>query len=451
VGSGAKSPAKLASFAYDWVGGDIHGLSAYAGTLYGYVPEISDVVTALDKKVGQIVGDAGWTGSAASAFTKNWEHDAAGANALGVVITSAGDIVDQLAVDLAKIENALEQAADLTTAHGVPVGADGKGPQVCYADQTKEQWRLGYESFWQQCIQAAQQARVQAAGALQKVYGEIAPPAPGQQGVTPSDANTLSDYLRGFWALPTEYSKFVRNQIPGLRSEVAQAKALWIAARDARPSPRESMPADVKQALHDARGELSSAQRDLQLARNNENVVSKVLGVRLSDLPGLGNVADGLGQAGFLGKLAKFGLDFPVIDVAAAGVSTVLNAQDDMSKGIPWYEAYPGEAASNIGGIAAGIGAGSLVTTGVAAGATALGIAGAPVIGVAAGVAVGGVVAIGVGDFGHNLIQENWGADWQQHGAVMGTLDGIGDSAVKTGQDMGHMATDIWHGITSIF
>ena len=30
---GAKSPSALAPFAHDWVGGDIHGLSAYAGTL----------------------------------------------------------------------------------------------------------------------------------------------------------------------------------------------------------------------------------------------------------------------------------------------------------------------------------------------------------------------------------------------------------------------------------
>ena len=35
--SGAKSPSALTPFAYDWIGGDIHGLSAYSGTLYGGV------------------------------------------------------------------------------------------------------------------------------------------------------------------------------------------------------------------------------------------------------------------------------------------------------------------------------------------------------------------------------------------------------------------------------
>lgn len=33
----------------------------------------------------------------------------------------------------------------------------------------------------------------------------------------------------------------------------------------------------------------------------------------------------------------------------------------------------------------------------------------------------------------------------------MGIVDGVGDSAVKTGKDLGHMATSVWHGITSIF
>jgi hypothetical protein len=70
----AKTLAPLAPFAYDWVGGNIHGLAAFAGTLYGYAPQIEDVITALNQKVSQIVGDAGWRGAAASAFTANWEQ-----------------------------------------------------------------------------------------------------------------------------------------------------------------------------------------------------------------------------------------------------------------------------------------------------------------------------------------------------------------------------------------
>ena len=62
-----KSLTPLASFSYNWVGGDIHGLANFAGTMYGYIPKYEDVIKALNSKVGQIVGDAGWTGNAASA------------------------------------------------------------------------------------------------------------------------------------------------------------------------------------------------------------------------------------------------------------------------------------------------------------------------------------------------------------------------------------------------
>ena len=55
-----KSLAPLAPFAHEWVGGDIHGLANFAATLYGYIPKYEDVITALNKKVSQIVGDAGW-------------------------------------------------------------------------------------------------------------------------------------------------------------------------------------------------------------------------------------------------------------------------------------------------------------------------------------------------------------------------------------------------------
>ena len=177
-----KSLLPLASFAHEWVGGDIHGLGAFAGALYGYVPEMEDVVTALNKKVGQIVTDAGWQGSAASAFTSNWETISAQVNAIGLVVIQTGSIVDQLAQDLSKIENALENAAGQTAAHGVQIGGDGQPPQVCYTNKTQEDWRLGYDSFYQQARADAQNARVSAAGALLKISHAITSGKPAKSG-----------------------------------------------------------------------------------------------------------------------------------------------------------------------------------------------------------------------------------------------------------------------------
>jgi hypothetical protein len=47
----AGAPPALASFAFDWVGGDIHGLAGLAATLNGYLPKLDDVVGVLDAKV----------------------------------------------------------------------------------------------------------------------------------------------------------------------------------------------------------------------------------------------------------------------------------------------------------------------------------------------------------------------------------------------------------------
>jgi hypothetical protein len=58
------------------------------------------------------------------------------------VIIQTGSIVDGLAVNLSKIENALEQAADKAAAHGVQLGSNGQPPEACYANQTQEDWRV---------------------------------------------------------------------------------------------------------------------------------------------------------------------------------------------------------------------------------------------------------------------------------------------------------------------
>ncbi len=166
--AGAKSPSTLPLFHDNWVGGNIHGLSALAGTLYRYAPEITGVSTALDKKVGQIAGDGTGTG-------------------LALAVESTAVIVDTLALNLARVENALEQAADTVRAHGVPVGPDGKVPQVCLSNPAAEQWRVSCQSYWQHCMDAARQARVQAASDLQKTYSDVGPDHGGtRQTATPS-------------------------------------------------------------------------------------------------------------------------------------------------------------------------------------------------------------------------------------------------------------------------
>ena len=451
TGLAGKAPTRLMPFAYDWVGGDIHGLSSLAGTLYGYPPRMADVVTALDKKVSQIVGDAGWQGSAATSFSSHWELAAAETNAVGLTIIDAGDIVNQLAVDLAKIENALESAADQAAAHGVTVGSNGQPPQARYANATQEDWRLGYGSFYQQCLASAQDARVQAAGALQSLYGVMSGQGgldvPGKVG----EGSTVADYLADLLATPSAYASQVAEKVTSLTEAANKAKQAWLAAQAAARQADGRfgvMPDDVKQGLKDARTRLASVQGDLTVAQSHENAFTKVFDTRASDLPGLGKLADGLADDSILLKA----LDVPVVDVLAGGVTTWVNASQDEQHGVPGWLAYPLETGNTVGQPG-----GRTAVAGLVGGAVAgLSVAGAPVLGVAVGVAVGGVVAYGVGDYVHNYI-EDFGQQWHQHG-VLGIVTDFGAAGVGTWDDtkqlvgdIGGAAKSVWHGITSLF
>ena len=339
MGAGAKSPSALAPFAHNWVGGNIHGLSAYAGTLYGYVPKLSDVATALDKKVSQIVGDAGWKGSAAAAFSKAWQHDATGATALAVMISAAGDIVNTLAVNLASIESALEAAADTTTAHGVPIGASGQPPQECFADATKESWRVSYQSFWNQSMLLAATARSQAAAALAQL-GTAATEGGEDAGLGKGDYTALFDTLAGFFGAQTRYRAYVEGKLPGLKKSIS--KAITDAREEARQADGRFGPwsDEGKQNFGDAKSTLSSVQDDLAAAEKTENPFTKAWGFSPSDISSVGTKLEGLDGAG--GGLARFAGDIPFVDIAAAGASTYFGAQDDMAKGVPGLRRLPG-------------------------------------------------------------------------------------------------------------
>lgn len=449
MGAGAKSPSPLAPVAHDWIGGDIQGLSAFAGTLYGYVPQIADVATALNTKVTRIVADAGWQGPAASAFTKAWERDSAGAAGLGLMLSLAGDVVNTLAVNLANIESALEEAADMAIAHGVPVGGGGEPPQVCYADPAKESWRLSYQSFWNKCMLAASTARTEAAGALQTLCGAAAGDGE-EKGLGNADWTPLFDALAGFFGAQTRYRAYVESKLPGVKQARDQARI------DAREEARQAdgrfgkWTNEGHENFADAKTRLSSVEDSLAEARSAETPFSKVWGFSPGDIPSVASKVDGLGG---LSDAARFAADIPFVDIAAAGAATYFGAQDDMEHGVPWYTAYPAEAGGNITAVAAGGVVGGLAMEGAAVGLGALGATGLGVSLAAggAGVLAGGIVAYGVGDFAHNLILENWGDDIHQHGVIAGVGIGMGDSAVNTGKDFAKLGKGIAHGAESLW
>jgi uncharacterized protein YukE len=434
----------LAPFSYDWVGGNINGLAALAGTLYGYIPQFEDVITALDSKVSQIAGDAGWRGAAAEAFTGNWEQISAQTTAIGLVIVQAGSIVDELAVNLSEIENALECAAEETMVHGVAIESDGQPTPQCYANQTVEDWRVDYSFFYQQCKAAAENARVHAAGSLQNLFdamtsrgpvrsgGKRASSDPEGLGTKLGEGTTIADLLLDLIATKTAYSNTVAKEVDALASERALAvKALRTAQAAAREANGRfgKPPADVKENLRDVEAKLNAEKSALAEAEENENALSKIFGTRLRDLPGLkgSSAIEGLDD----GSVLDGAFDLPVVDVVAGGIATVINAQEDEKQGIPGYVAYPAEAGAST----------AAITAGTMAGAVVAGVVDLPVLGVAAGIAACAVVAYGVGDYLHNLI-ETYG---NQQLAIAQTDGDIR----QMGKDIGHLAQRAWGKIES--
>ena len=53
------SPSSLAPFSFNWINGDIHGLSALASALYGFSAKSEQPVSVLTHTVDRLVSDSG--------------------------------------------------------------------------------------------------------------------------------------------------------------------------------------------------------------------------------------------------------------------------------------------------------------------------------------------------------------------------------------------------------
>jgi uncharacterized protein YukE len=154
-----KEPAALPPFSQDWIGGDIRGLSSFAGTMYDYAQKIGNVAAALDKQVTRIIGDAHWKGTAEQAFLTAWDKDTVAAQKLSQFASAVGQDVDDLALNLAMIEHKLEIAA--STLH-VKVSVKNGVLELNGARQQVTE----FGNYITENVTAAQNERNQAAAAI---------------------------------------------------------------------------------------------------------------------------------------------------------------------------------------------------------------------------------------------------------------------------------------------
>jgi hypothetical protein len=156
--------------AEDWVGRDIGGLRALASTLSGFAAQMraarhSDPVTAA---------------------------------ALAAVIGQTAGILDVLAVDLAKIQSALNDEAYVASRYGVTIGTDGRPPPVSArpaADAvaaSARNWALAYRQFYELAMARARQARQRAATQLTILFAQLEPSAPALAKALPATNEAVS-------------------------------------------------------------------------------------------------------------------------------------------------------------------------------------------------------------------------------------------------------------------
>ncbi len=487
--------APLAPFSHDWVGGNIAGLAALASTLYGYTPKMNAVADTLDSQVHTLVGAASWQGAAASSFSAAWGRDSQVARALGLATDQVAGIVDWLAVNLSALESELEAVAAEAATHGVAIGPNGMPPEVCFGPPQNAQqadmreWADAYQKYYAEVMEQAQQVRNTAASALSATGRQIVgvhstttggtKSTHGGGGMDADDDLTVGDLLGDLMAAPAAASRTAAATLKSARASLLSAKAA-ILKLQSEEGAGVIVPDDMLKNLKTSMSSVLTDKDALAAAERSNNVVFQTLDTRVRDVTDdvnsllarlrasnaptaaapEANGADGAdgadGVDSVLSNLAEFGKDIPVLDVLAAGVGTYLGTKDAMADGQPLDEALPEQVGVNIaslgagalvGGSVAGAVAGTTVVSGLAVGGLAIGGA----VAAGTGVLVGGIVAVGVGDFATHLFQENWSGDIHNYGVVLGVEYGVGHSLVETGDDFGHLASDIGHTVSHLW
>jgi hypothetical protein len=433
--AGVRSPLPLPAFSYEWVGGDILGLSVLAGQCYQVVPQVTGVDSALSGQVSRLVSDGGWKGAAASAFSSAWDKDSVAGRQLAGSWENIGAVVDDLAVELAALEHALEEAAREAEAQGVGIDLAGQvapeisGPVTGAAAQAAaNRMKVAgeYDDFRQATLERATAARAAAASKLSSIAAAMLPARKGRdwgQGVD------VADGLRGLWAIPTLYRQGLERELPGLEQNVAAAERSamqeLIQARKLLGNAAR-LSNDAKANLKTAFDEENAVEDKLASIENLETTSSKLAAGDADGIAGLGDSADGLTA---LGQGLVRG-----IPVAGTAVAAGVTIYQDREQGESWDHSIADGVVSS----------GAALGAAVVAGAFVAGFVGtSEVWAVGAAVLASSVAAVGVGYFVHNMFQENWSADFHRYGVLDGTVHGVADSYDKTRHDMAHLADDI--------
>ena len=426
----------------NWIGGDFTGLLHMGSTLSGAVEELEGVVKPLSSGADGLVGAAGWQGEASESFRAAWTEDATTAGGLADLIGAVGKTLTDLGTTLSTLNDALYNASQTAAQNGIKVGADGSPPASIVvnnpptAADTKATTALTeYVQVYKAIKLRAQQARVNAATALQGYYGDIDP----EKGLKPADDFAIGIFLRDLYASRDDrksaLAEAADKKVDAARAAKQDANKALANERAALAEQGKGVSTDLSK-YKDYRSAVSDyvkSEQALADIEDSRNAFSKLVNFKTGDIEALSKVLSKFKMA------PDFLKDIPVVDVAAALAGAGFEAKEDHDEGWSWAHAALVDGGAAVGGVMAGIAvAAALPEAATAAGATLV-----------AGIAVGSALVIGVGV--DKIVHEHWSEDIHDHGVLGGLGYGSWDVTKKTGAAIADDAKGVWHGITSIF
>ncbi|MBF9067540.1 WXG100 family type VII secretion target [Streptacidiphilus fuscans] len=418
----------------NWIGGDFAGLQHMGATLTGAVEPLQTVIASLDSGVDSLVSAAGWQGDAATQFRKAWTTDSITAGGYSDLVGSVGKTLSSLGDSLSSLNDALYNAAQTAKSKGLQVGPHGE-PLTTVANASDGTALNEYTQVYEAITLQAENARVQAATALQGFYAGIDPDQPMQA----SDKMTVAAFLRDLYATSDDRKSAAADKA---NEELEEAER----SRDAARAALKTEVASLGKKMEGVRTDLSSfkdyksavadfkaSETELNAALDSRNAFSKLVNFKTGDLDGLSELLSKFKYA------PDFLKDIPVLDVAAALTGSGFEAIKDHDEGWSWTHSILVDGGAAVGGVLAGVGL---------AAAAPEGLAGAAYVG-ATSLELAGAVAVGVGI--DKAVHEHWSEDVHDHGVVGGLAYGSWNVVKGTGKSMWGDVTGAWHGITSLF
>lgn len=419
-----------------WIGGDIGGLHTMGTTLSGAKEQLEGVVKPLGDGVETLVSDAGWKGDAAEEFRARWAEDSMAAGGFAELVKATGDALTELAHALTDANSALQNAADVATSKGVPVGPKGEPGTLMTANppSAADQKAIGdldeYAGVYKEIMHKGQAARIACAKTLNTLYDSLDPDKPMGKG----DKIVVADYLRALWTSKADDERKLGLDAGKKLSEAEKKHDEALKAMKEEEAKFRTAEADLPKAFR-LKGEyqrlgtqIDALDAEVAASKNGSSFLpyDRVLNYKL---------ADALKGVKLVEGAPEFLKEIPVVDVAAVTAIGLVEAKEDHDKGWSWAHSVTVDVGAGLVGLAAG--------AAVVAAAPEIGIG----LGAVATAATAGAVFVGVGYFADEAFHEHWSEDIHDHGVVAGVADGTWNVTKNTGEDMKDLAVGTAKGI----